>query len=118
MKQGRSLVSSFILPPDLQRARSGREGRMKMKMEMMKTSLRLWSPLRAFLRVFASSRSLLIAVSIAADLACTGALWGAPIAPPSAADERLTIDLVAAEPDIVTPTGLATDARGRVWVIE
>jgi putative membrane-bound dehydrogenase-like protein len=28
------------------------------------------------------------------------------------------IELVAKEPDIVTPTGLAVDERGRIWVIE
>ena len=39
-------------------------------------------------------------------------------APPIVADNRLVIELVAAEPDIVTPTGLTVDERGRVWVIE
>lgn len=39
-------------------------------------------------------------------------------APPTVADERLTIELVAREPDIVTPTGLTVDEQGRVWVIE
>ena len=39
-------------------------------------------------------------------------------APPAAADKRLVVELVAREPDIVTPTGLAVDERGRVWVIE
>lgn len=38
--------------------------------------------------------------------------------PPRALDERLAVDLVAAEPDIVTPTALDVDAQGRVWVIE
>jgi putative membrane-bound dehydrogenase-like protein len=37
---------------------------------------------------------------------------------PVVTDERLVIDLVASEPDIVTPTGIAVDERGRVWVIE
>ncbi|HEV3167956.1 MAG TPA: PVC-type heme-binding CxxCH protein [Isosphaeraceae bacterium] len=37
---------------------------------------------------------------------------------PRAVDSRLTITLVAAEPDIVTPTGIAIDAAGRVLVIE
>jgi putative membrane-bound dehydrogenase-like protein len=37
---------------------------------------------------------------------------------PVVADTRLTIDLLAREPDIVTPTGLAVDERGRLWVIE
>jgi putative membrane-bound dehydrogenase-like protein len=38
--------------------------------------------------------------------------------PPQASDPRLVIELVSREPDIVTPTGLAVDERGRVWVIE
>src|SRR6266540_3733506 len=37
---------------------------------------------------------------------------------PVAADDRLAIDLVASEPDIVTPTGLTVDAHGRIWAIE
>ncbi len=32
--------------------------------------------------------------------------------------EGLKIDLLAAEPDIVTPTGVAVDAQNRIWVIE
>jgi putative membrane-bound dehydrogenase-like protein len=38
--------------------------------------------------------------------------------PPTVTDDRLVLELVAREPDIVTPTGLAVDERGRVWVIE
>jgi len=38
--------------------------------------------------------------------------------PPKALDDRLVVELVAAEPDIVTPTALDVDAGGRVWVIE
>jgi putative membrane-bound dehydrogenase-like protein len=37
---------------------------------------------------------------------------------PTVADDRLRIELFAAEPDIVTPTGIAIDAQGRVLVIE
>jgi putative membrane-bound dehydrogenase-like protein len=37
---------------------------------------------------------------------------------PAVSDDRLVIELVAREPDIVTPTGLAVDERGRVWVLE
>jgi putative membrane-bound dehydrogenase-like protein len=37
---------------------------------------------------------------------------------PRPLDARLVLELVAHEPDIVTPTGLAVDERGRVWVIE
>lgn len=38
--------------------------------------------------------------------------------PPRSADDRVVIELFAREPDIVTPTGLAVDARGRVLVVE
>jgi putative membrane-bound dehydrogenase-like protein len=38
--------------------------------------------------------------------------------PPVAIDPRLVVELVASEPDIVTPTGIAVDAGGRVWLIE
>jgi putative membrane-bound dehydrogenase-like protein len=37
---------------------------------------------------------------------------------PVVLDKRLVLELVAKEPDIVTPTGLAVDDRGRIWVIE
>ncbi|HXG61579.1 MAG TPA: PVC-type heme-binding CxxCH protein [Planctomycetota bacterium] len=37
---------------------------------------------------------------------------------PEALDARLEVRLVAAEPDLVTPTSLDVDARGRIWVIE
>jgi putative membrane-bound dehydrogenase-like protein len=37
---------------------------------------------------------------------------------PYAVDGRLVLELVAREPDIVTPTGLAVDEHGRIWVIE
>lgn len=38
--------------------------------------------------------------------------------PPRALDDRLTIELFAAEPDLVTPTGIAVDQQGRLLVIE
>ncbi len=38
--------------------------------------------------------------------------------PPRALDDRLTIELFAEHPQIVTPTGLAVDGRGRVFVAE
>ncbi len=37
---------------------------------------------------------------------------------PVVADPRLKIELFAAEPEIVTPTGIAVDQRGRVLVVE
>ena len=38
--------------------------------------------------------------------------------PPRSVDPRLVFERIAAEPEIVTPTGLAVDGRGRVLVIE
>ena len=46
------------------------------------------------------------------------ATLAADISPPQVLDDRLQIQLVAAEPDVVTPTGLTVDAQGRVLVIE
>lgn len=37
---------------------------------------------------------------------------------PAVLDERLKLELVASEPDVVTPTGIAVDGKGRVLVIE
>ena len=42
----------------------------------------------------------------------------APVEIPKATDDRLVVELVAQEPEIVTPTGVAVDERGRIWVIE
>jgi putative membrane-bound dehydrogenase-like protein len=41
-----------------------------------------------------------------------------PIETPHPADDRLVVELIAREPEIVTPTGVAVDERGRIWVIE
>ncbi|HVR87401.1 MAG TPA: PVC-type heme-binding CxxCH protein [Planctomycetota bacterium] len=37
---------------------------------------------------------------------------------PASLDDRLVVELVAAEPVLNTPTGMTVDARGRAWVIE
>lgn len=37
---------------------------------------------------------------------------------PTVTDPRLMIEVVAREPDIVTPTGIAVDEQARVWVVE
>ncbi len=42
----------------------------------------------------------------------------APVEIPKAADERLTVELVAIEPEVRTPTAIDTDSSGRVWVLE
>ncbi len=46
------------------------------------------------------------------------ALVAAPVEMPRVVDDRLQLELILQEPDIVTPTGLTIDARGRVLVIE
>src|ERR671924_132303 len=53
-----------------------------------------------------------------AFLSLTVLLSVARPAPPVSTDERLTVELIAAAPEIVTPTGVAVDARGDVWVVE
>ncbi len=42
----------------------------------------------------------------------------APIDIPEVRDPRLSLTLFAAEPDIVTPIGLAIDGRGRIFAVE
>ncbi|MFO0875814.1 MAG: PVC-type heme-binding CxxCH protein [Gemmataceae bacterium] len=43
---------------------------------------------------------------------------GLGAAAPVVSDDRLVLELVAEQPQIVTPTGLAVDEQGRVWVVE
>ena len=45
-------------------------------------------------------------------------LFRADVEAPKVLDDRLTIELFASDPEIVTPTGIAVDSRGRVLVIE
>ena len=47
-----------------------------------------------------------------------GPSGAAEIATPKALDDRLGIELFAAEPDVVTVTGLTVDSQGRVLVVE
>ncbi|MBU6399842.1 MAG: c-type cytochrome [Verrucomicrobia bacterium] len=42
----------------------------------------------------------------------------AEVNPPTLTDPRLEISLFAAEPDIVTPIGIAVDSHGRIFVVE
>jgi len=42
----------------------------------------------------------------------------APVEMPRVLDDRLVIELFTAEPDLVTPTGIAVDSKGRVLVVE
>ena len=53
---------------------------------------------------------------MAAYLACL--LLAASNDPPRILDDRLQISLFAAEPDVVTPVGIACDRRGRTYVLE
>src|SRR5438445_5650940 len=62
-------------------------------------------------RMTAGSRWLL---GLAVTAHAAAAFGGTPVS----TDPRLVVELVAREPDIVTPTGLAVDERGRLWVIE
>ncbi len=63
------------------------------------------------MRVY-SVAALLLAVAVpAGDLAAAEPL-------PQSRDPRLVIELFAADPDIVTPTGLDVDHAGRVFMIE
>jgi len=51
-------------------------------------------------------------------LALAASAAAAPVEIPKVRDERLTLSLFAAEPDIVTPIGLAINARGHIFVLE
>jgi putative membrane-bound dehydrogenase-like protein len=46
------------------------------------------------------------------------AVFAAEVEFPKVLDDRLQLQLVAAEPEVVTPTGIAVDDQGRVLVIE
>lgn len=63
--------------------------------------------------------NLRLAPSILAGIAFAAApLSAGEIVPPTLTDERLEIELVLAEPDLVTPIGIAIDERGTIFVIE
>ena len=46
------------------------------------------------------------------------AAGSAPNAPPHSLDTRLIFERIAGEPEIVTPTGIAVDHKGRILVVE
>jgi putative membrane-bound dehydrogenase-like protein len=54
-------------------------------------------------------------LAAAATLTIASSLWADA---PHPVDPRLAFELVAREPEIVTPTGMAVDEMGRIWVIE
>ena len=64
------------------------------------------------------SRWLRTSCSLGILFALTASALAAPIEIPKVSDERLALSLFAAEPDIVTPIGLAIDARGRIFALE
>jgi putative membrane-bound dehydrogenase-like protein len=54
-------------------------------------------------------------------LAASGLIVAAAVAqekPPRSLDTRLKIELFAEQPQIVTPTGIDVDSKGRVWALE
>jgi putative membrane-bound dehydrogenase-like protein len=61
-------------------------------------------------------------VALALSAISCGPTIGAPVAGdashPRVRDDRLHLTLFAEEPDIVTPIGIASDARGRLFVLE
>ena len=54
----------------------------------------------------------------AALLVASARLYAAGVETPVSFDDRLVVELVAQEPEIVTPTGIAVDERGRIWAVE
>jgi putative membrane-bound dehydrogenase-like protein len=55
---------------------------------------------------------------IAVSSATLGAAGVSASSPPQSLDSRLVFERIAAEPEIVTPTGIAVDQRGRILVVE
>ncbi|MBI3863817.1 MAG: hypothetical protein HY290_18160, partial [Planctomycetia bacterium] len=51
------------------------------------------------------------------SLVCTSSLF-AQDAPPKSTDPRVKVELFAEHPQVVTPTGIDVDSRGRVWAVE
>lgn len=49
---------------------------------------------------------------------CGHSVQGEEIEIPQSLDDRLTVELFASEPDVVTVTGLTVDSKGRVLVVE
>lgn len=55
---------------------------------------------------------------IAMVAACSLAGAAVQAEPPKTLDKELVLELVASEPEIVTPVGLVVDGKNRVWAIE
>ncbi|QDV49410.1 PVC-type heme-binding CxxCH protein [Gimesia fumaroli] len=58
------------------------------------------------------------ALLICLSVSISSAIQAAEIQTPRSLDDRLTIELFASEPDIVTVTGLTVDQQDRVYVVE
>ena len=59
-----------------------------------------------------------LGIWIAITIALTGSTGACAALPPRTLDSRLVFERIAAEPEIVTPTGIAVDQRGRILVVE
>ena len=68
--------------------------------------------------MFTTSSARRTSIAIVACACLASILHAADIETPVSFDDRLVVELVAQEPEIVTPTGIAVDARGRIWCIE
>lgn len=68
------------------------------------------------LRVACPCSLLTLALTLACGFAAAEA--GPPLAPPVVNDSRLELSLVASAPQVVTPVGIAVDAKGRLFVVE
>ncbi|MGV3534118.1 MAG: PVC-type heme-binding CxxCH protein [Chthoniobacteraceae bacterium] len=67
---------------------------------------------------FTANRTMSPSHLFALSLALTPLGLAAPPTPPAPVDKSLHVQLVAMEPEIRTPTAIATDERGRIWVLE
>ena len=59
-----------------------------------------------------------LGLCIAVSTAFSAAMDASASPPARTLDSRLVFELIAAEPEIVTPTGIAVDQHGRVLVVE
>jgi putative membrane-bound dehydrogenase-like protein len=58
-----------------------------------------------------------VTIALYLGLVCSSAAF-AQDAPPKSLDPRIKVELFAEHPQIVTPTGIDVDSRGRVWAVE
>ena len=63
-------------------------------------------------------RKAIVAVPVCVLLALLPLAWRAEAAPPRVNDPRLELAVVASDPDVVTPIGLAVAPDGRLFVLE